>query len=55
MTADEISVPPRLGGGVVNAALRFLGVTAASGKDEWDTVDLGRWRGMEALGAEESG
>ena len=28
----------------VNTALRRLGVTAASGQDEWDTVGLGRFR-----------
>jgi hypothetical protein len=31
----------------INEALRFLGVTAADGKDEFDTVDLGRNRGTE--------
>ena len=36
-------------GGPINAALRFLGVVQALGRDEFDTVGLGRHRHLEKL------
>jgi len=45
---DEIEVlPPTKGKDSINQALRLLGVRAESGKDEFDTVWLGRHRTME--------
>jgi hypothetical protein len=38
---------PRLSDWPVNRLLRELGVVAASGRDEWDTLRLGRHRRME--------
>ncbi|WP_264942169.1 hypothetical protein [Sphingomonas canadensis] len=37
----------------INSALRALGVEAASGMDEFDTVGLGRFRDLESLGLDE--
>jgi hypothetical protein len=38
----------------INAALRMLGVEAAEGLDEFDTVGLGRFRGLDDLGVAEA-
>lgn len=37
----------------INQALRSLGVKAALGQDEFDTLGLGRFRDLEALGLDE--
>ena len=45
---DDIEVlPPTKGKDAINQALRLFGVRATSGKDEFDTVWLGRHRTME--------
>ena len=42
---------PEVGVGPINAVLRRLGVTAVDGRDEFDTVGLGRHRHVEAWAA----
>jgi hypothetical protein len=37
----------------INAALRTMGIKAVDGRDEFDTVGLGRFRSMESLGLDE--
>lgn len=39
--------------GPINAALRAIGVQATGGRDEFDTVGLGRFRSMASLGIAE--
>ena len=39
----------------INRALRFLGVRATPGQDEFDTLGLRRFRDLEALGLDEWG
>jgi hypothetical protein len=51
-TAAEASMPARRES-PINSALRSLGVKAAPGKDEFDTLGLGRFRDLESLGLDE--
>jgi len=37
--------------GVINAALRLIGLQAANGRDEFDTLGLGRVRMLDAFDA----
>jgi hypothetical protein len=43
----EIAHGPIMARDAINQALRFLGVTASNGHDEFDTVGLGRHRSTE--------
>ncbi len=48
LASDEgRALPPALR--PINAALRGLGITAAPGLDEFDTLGLARWRSNEAI------
>lgn len=40
---------PRFGSNAINLALSELGIRADEGSDEFDTVDLGRWRSTESI------
>ena len=42
----RISIAPRRGDGTINILLRELGVWCARGKDEFDSLNLGRYRRM---------
>ncbi|MGE5181121.1 MAG: hypothetical protein ACM31C_03620 [Acidobacteriota bacterium] len=42
-------VTPNRQDGIVNAVLRALGVVRAEGRDEWDTVDLVRFRSNDDI------
>jgi len=44
---------PQRGDGPINRALKVLGVTAVAGQDEFDALDLRRFRTVEALGIED--
>lgn len=42
----RISIAPRKGDGIINILLRELGVWCVRGKDEFDSLNLGRYRRM---------
>ena len=48
-TNERTLVEPHQADGAVNTALRALGVVAASGKDEWDTIGLTQYRDQEDI------
>jgi hypothetical protein len=50
--AGSIVSGPSHGQNAINDALRCLGVQAAPGKDEFDTVGLGQWRSTEEWSAQ---
>ena len=44
-----VLVAPQQADRIVNTVLRTLGVVRALGKDEWDTVDLARYRSTDDI------
>jgi hypothetical protein len=46
---DLVVMPPTLGRGTINQALRHLGVQPQKGADEFDTVGLGNYRDFDDL------
>jgi len=52
LLADEDAKAPPRPESPINSALRSLGVRAAPGQDEFDTVGIGRFRDLKALGLE---
>ena len=55
LLADEDTNAPAQPESPINTALRSLGVRAAPGQDEFDTVGIGRFRDLESLGLDEWG
>jgi len=49
----EVLRDPQRGDGPINRALKMLGVAKVAGQDEFDTLGLGRFRTVEALGIED--
>jgi len=46
---DDVLVSPQQADSIVNTVLRTLGVVRAPGKDEWDTIDLVRYRSTDDI------
>jgi len=47
-----VALGPVVGPGAVNKALCSIGVITQPGRDEWDTIELTRWRSMADLGSQ---